>query len=110
MLLILSSSSISALVTSKCHVCLTLTPALLSCAQVNLKTPDLTILVQLARNVCAASVVPKYRELHKFNLRKCAEVGCWTTCTHSLTMLLWDRADHAGLQNVKVACSGPLPL
>eukprot|EP00197_Chlamydomonas_leiostraca_P002346 CAMPEP_0202858320 /NCGR_PEP_ID=MMETSP1391-20130828/908_1 /ASSEMBLY_ACC=CAM_ASM_000867 /TAXON_ID=1034604 /ORGANISM="Chlamydomonas leiostraca, Strain SAG 11-49" /LENGTH=283 /DNA_ID=CAMNT_0049537229 /DNA_START=21 /DNA_END=868 /DNA_ORIENTATION=+ len=42
--------------------------------KVNLKTPSLTILVQLARNSCACAVVPKYRELHKFNLRKCAEV------------------------------------
>ncbi|KAL6751892.1 hypothetical protein V8C86DRAFT_2767947 [Haematococcus lacustris] len=42
--------------------------------KVNLSAPALTVLVQRVRNACGASVLPKYRELHKFNLRKCAEV------------------------------------
>ncbi|KXZ41337.1 hypothetical protein GPECTOR_536g540 [Gonium pectorale] len=41
---------------------------------VNLKSPALTVLVQLIRNGCAMAVVPHYRELAKFNLRKLAEV------------------------------------
>ena len=43
--------------------------------QVNLGAPTKTVLVQITRNVTAAAVVPRYRELHKYNLRKCAEVG-----------------------------------
>jgi tRNA(Ser,Leu) C12 N-acetylase TAN1 len=43
--------------------------------QVNLTAPDQTILVQVTRNAVGASVVTRYRELHKFNMRKCADVS-----------------------------------
>ncbi len=42
--------------------------------QVNLKGATKTIIVQMVRNACGVSVVTRYRELNKFNLRKCAEV------------------------------------
>lgn len=42
--------------------------------QVNLKAPTKTVLVQLIRNGCAVAVVPSYKELAKYNVRKLAEV------------------------------------
>jgi hypothetical protein len=47
-----------------------------ACAvQVNLTKPTKTVLVQVTRNVCGFAVVERYKELNKFNLRKCAEVS-----------------------------------
>lgn len=43
--------------------------------QVNLNSPDQVILVQVTRNAVGASVVTRYKELHKFNMRKCADVS-----------------------------------
>ncbi len=50
------------------------TPANTHAPQVNLKAPTKTVLVQLIRNGCAVAVVPSYKELAKYNVRKLAEV------------------------------------
>ncbi|GLC41680.1 hypothetical protein PLESTB_000689400 [Pleodorina starrii] len=42
--------------------------------KVNLKSPGTVVLVQLIRNGCAMAVVPGFRDLAKFNVRKLAEV------------------------------------
>ncbi|GIL89684.1 hypothetical protein Vretifemale_17458 [Volvox reticuliferus] len=42
--------------------------------KVNLTSPSASVLVQLIRNGCAMAVVPGYRELARFNLRRLAEV------------------------------------
>ncbi|WIA13255.1 hypothetical protein OEZ85_006843 [Tetradesmus obliquus] len=41
--------------------------------KVNLRTPQKTIIVQLVRTVCCICVVPSYKELSRFNVRKLAE-------------------------------------
>eukprot|EP00798_Chlamydomonas_sp_ICE-L_P021692 gene21692-28715_t len=38
--------------------------------KVNLSAPEKTIIVQISRNSCGASVVPKYKELARFNIKK----------------------------------------
>lgn len=40
----------------------------------NLSAPGKSIIVQVSRNAVACSVVSRYRDLHKFNIKKCAEV------------------------------------
>lgn len=42
---------------------------------VNLNEPDKTIIVQLIRNYCAMSVVERYKQLGKFNLRELSLTG-----------------------------------
>ncbi|GIL57424.1 hypothetical protein Vafri_12651 [Volvox africanus] len=42
--------------------------------KVNLTSPSTSVLVQLIRNGCTMAVVPGYRELARFNLRRLAEV------------------------------------